>query len=297
MWRFLLCISILFSGCVFQKKLASSHSKTPNWLHGIEKDHIITFGVGTNHEEAKNLAIARVKEEIIKSVAVQVTYEEELTTEEDVDAFFESFETSTSLSSDYFEPIKGISANNVSDFYWEEFVENGSIKIKYHIKYPFKVSELSALIADYERINAEWNQELASITQKKSYKHVEAIYADLDQLRYLSKKLPNQRSKEALERYRLLEEMASDIEIVVLQNAPGIIRYQLSLYGQPIFTQEKPEIKFTCPIQISSVQDFIDQVQIEYSAENCTTEERHYISVRYRLDGFIARGEFSILFD
>lgn len=296
MWRLLLCISLLFTGCVFQKKLASSHSKAPNWLHGIEKDYIITFGVGTNHEEAKNLAIARVKEEIIKSVAVQVTYEEELTTEEDVDAFFESFETNTSLSSDYFEPIKGISANNVADYYWEEVIENGTKKIKYHIKYPFKVSELSALITDYERINAEWNAELASITQKNEYLHVEDIYADLDQLRYLSKKLPNQRSKEALARYRLLEEMASDIEIVVLKNAPGIIRYQLSLYGQPIFTKEKPEIRFTCPIKINAVQDFTDQVQIDYSAENCSTSEKQYITVKYLLDGFIARGEFAVLF-
>lgn len=291
LWFFFI---VLVSGCSITRNLKTSGS-TPSWLYGIEKGYIITFGVADSHEEARAQALSRVKEEVIKSVAVQVTYEEELTTQEDVNSFFQEFESSTSIASDYFEPVKGISANKVTDYYWEEIKENGVKRIRYHIKYPFDPSELSALIADYERINAEWNAELRSVTQKESYKRAEDIFADMDKLKYLSKKLPNQRSKEARERYRLLEEMASEIEISVLQNAPGIIRYQLTLYGRPISTEEKPDIRFSCPIKIDKVEDYKDQVQINYEIIDCPENKEQVISVRYSLDGFNARGVFSIL--
>jgi hypothetical protein len=289
-----LVLIVLIAGCGLNHNLQTS-GKAPSWLYGIDQGYIITFGTGDTHEEARNEALSRVKEEVIKSVAVQVTYEEELTTQEDVNSFFQEFESSTAITSDYFEPIKGISTNKVSDYYWEEIKENGVKQVRYHIKYPFDPSELSALIADYERINAEWTAELRSVTSKETYKRAEDIFADLDKLHYLSQKLPNQRSKEARERYRLLEEMGSEIEISVLQNAPGIIRYQLTLYGRPISTEEKPDIRFSCPIKIEKVEDFKDQVQINYEIIDCPENKEQVISVRYSLDGFNARGVFSIL--
>ena len=285
---------LLLTSCAGQRSIQTS-GKTPSWLYGIEKGYIITFGVADSHEDARNLALSKVKEEVIKSVAVQVTYEEELTTQEDVNSFFQQFESSTAMATDYFEPIKGISASKVDAYYWEEFKERGVKRVRYHVKYPFDPAQLSGLIADYERINAEWEAELRSVTNKDNYIRVEDIFADMDKLKYLSNKLPNQRSKEARERYYLLEEMASEIELSVLQNAPGIIRYQLILYGRPITTEEKPDIRFSCPLKIENVKHFKDQVQINYEILQCPNNREQVISVRYKLNGFHARGVFSIL--
>lgn len=297
MQRLLVFLLLPIMACSGLRKLESSASRAPDWLYGIEQNYVITFGVGDTHEEARNLAISKVKEEIIKSVAVQVTYEEELTTQEDVNSFFQDFESSTTMASDYFEPIKGISPNEVEAFYWEEIRENGTIRIRYHIKYPFPQTELNALIADYDRINAGWEAELRKVTSKSSYPRAEDLFADIDQLTYLSNKLPNQKSREARERKRLLEEMASEIKLTLLENSPGRIRYQLSLYGKPIATDEKPDIRFSCALNIDRVKSFEDQVIIEYEVVNCPPAEEQIIAVQYDLDGYRARGIFSILQD
>ena len=292
----LILLSCLLASCLSSNRVIDrSQKKTPGWIHGIPKEYVVAYGTGTTHEEAKQQAIKRVKEEIIKSIAVQVTVVESSTTSEDVDSFFESFNTETNVQSDYFEPLKGISINKVTDYYWENRKENGIERVIYYIKYPFPSSKLNQLIADYERINAEWTNELKAVTQKEYYTTVEELFEDIEKLDYLRKKLPNQRSTEAYRRKQFLEEKADDVRINILENKPGKVRYQLSSYGVPITTVEKPELFASCSIKIDKVIEYVDQIIIEYSIKDCAKEESNYLTVRYDLDGYHTKADFYIV--
>lgn len=265
----------------------ASHRTQPSWLYGAESNFVISNGVANTHEEAKQVALSRVKEEIIKSVAVQVSVKESLSTREEVSSFIESFDAQTEIKSDYFEAIKGITALKIQDFYWETIKQNGQSKIRYHIRYPFSQTELQSLIKDYESIQAEWDDMLNKVRKKEIYHTVESLMADIDYCMFLFRKIQGSKRQEALKHHRFLETRANDIRIDLLENRPGRIRYRLSLGGNVINTAINPDVVSNCELQIQEIKVFADQVLILYTTPiQCRTNVEKRIEINYNLYGF-----------
>lgn len=279
-----LLVASLMACTVGQK---TSHRSQPSWLYGAESNYVISNGVASTHEEAKQVALSRVKEEIIKSVAVQVSVKESLTTREEVSTFIESFDAQTEIKSDYFEAMKGITALKIQDFYWETIKQNGQSRIRYHIRYPFSTQELQSLIQDYESIQAEWDAMLNKVRRKEVYHTVESLMADIDYCMYLYRKIQGSKRQEALKLHRFLESRASDIQIDLLENRPGRIRYRLSLGGNVINTAINPDVVSNCDLQIQEIKVFADQVLILYTTPlQCRTNVEKRIEINYNLYGY-----------
>ena len=80
--------------------------------------------------------------------------------------FSESFKTATKTRAADIPFIKGISLNQVQEFYWEKVKENNEVKYYYHIKYPFSEIQLRKLIMEYEKTDRELTEQLNGLINK-----------------------------------------------------------------------------------------------------------------------------------
>lgn len=286
----LLFALLMLAACNGSKSLQSSQKKRPHWLHGIEQGHIIALGTAPTHEAARERAMIAVRDQVVNAIAVQVISNTTMVTEEerrnDVSKFIDNFENTIDVNSEYFNALKGISVSRVSDFYWEERGRGTEKQVVYHVKYPFSEIELRGLIADYERYDREIGSQIEAIENFKNYDSVEQILENITKVSYLHEIAGNEKKKRARGLKNQLEYMLSDIRIERIEDRPGFVRYNLSLYDRPINTRQTPDIFASCNIEVSKVTAFPQFHEVDYTFELCNLKERQYITIAYNFDGY-----------
>ncbi|PLX17239.1 MAG: hypothetical protein C0599_14030 [Salinivirgaceae bacterium] len=125
----MLIAALLFAFAPIQTKAQmkfdeSSQRKAPKWVNGLVKDYIIIVGTGSDLEKAKEDALVRIKEKIIRAVAENVVFESKMTRKEDMlnnlSSYAENYESTTQSKSADVSFVKGISLNKAEEFYWEK---------------------------------------------------------------------------------------------------------------------------------------------------------------------------------
>ena len=164
----LVVVAGMFSSCKLPRVVEKSEKHRPDWVYGINKDYVIIEGVGSTWDEAQENALAKLKERIVSSVAVNISSEMNMQVTETVfdnmSKYSENTELSTNISSDFLNSLKGISLNKVDEFYWEkQLLKDKKQMIHYHIKYPFSSRELDDLIREWERTDKGFTAELDAL--------------------------------------------------------------------------------------------------------------------------------------
>lgn len=292
----LLFTLLMLAACSGHKSLQSSQKKRPHWLHGIEQGQIIALGTAPTHEAARDRAMTAVRDQVVNAIAVQVISSTSMSTEEerrnDVSKFIDNFENTIDVNSEYFNALKGISVSRVTDFYWAERGRGNEKQIVYHIKYPFSELELRGLIVDYERYDREIGAQIEAIESRKNYDAVEQILENITKVNYLFDIAGNEKKKRARGLKNKLEYMLADIRIERMEDRPGFVRYNLSLYDRPMNTRQTPDIFASCAIEVSKVTDFRQFHEIDYTFERCNLKERQHITIAYNFDGYRTERNF-----
>jgi len=288
-----LFILIPFVACMAQTRVVESSSRrTPDWVHGLEKDYIITVGTGNTIQEAQQDALNMVREDIVNSVAVNVQTESEMYTEEtnlnnNVSTYLEEFATTTTTASGPVSYLQGITLSQVEDYYWEK-VENrrdGSIRFNYHIKYPFSDFEMQKLVMDFRKRDREMSNQLEDVLKsidRKEFSNVEEIDKSIDELRVFVDYFVDARKDRAQLGISRCRQLYESIELAEKEGKLGELTYAMKLDNEIIHISRRPRVTSDCA-RITNIESQNGHTTVEYDYDYCYEDPENHIMVRYRL--------------
>jgi hypothetical protein len=273
-----------------EKVIEKSRKKKPAWVNAVMDDYIIVTGRGKTIDEAKSKVTGLIRNEIMNAVAVYVSSETEMTTENinknNVINTIEKYKNTSTVQTGDIPSLKGISLNKAEDFYWEKLKDkkNKGVTVAYHVLYPFSKRELRKLVNEFENKDREMTEKLNSIVEHiDEISSIDEIYMDIKELEqllnYFIDKQRTERTKMGIVR---LKEMLKSIEIVPLENEPGTIVYTFKIGDKFYSSSKKPTYKNSeCINIISKTSEGYKQI-IKYSYEDCYEYDQNQITVKYK---------------
>ena len=268
------------------KVLEHQPKKKPAWVNSLVKDYIIVVASGSTLEDAQERAILKVKEHIISSVADNISSTSEYTLTEDTKSgdmsITENYKVATKTRAADIPFIKGISVNQVEEYYWEKVSEKGGITFYYHIKYPFTEFQLKKLIMEYERADRDLTQQLEGFLARID--DAESI-EELNQLSNIIKALStsfidvDNRKTKCNVAVSKISQMIKNVSIEAVGTSLGEIRFSLYTNGRIIKTSTTPKVKSNCA-KISDIKPDGDEWVVKYSVDECYDDPDNKITVR-----------------
>ncbi len=268
------------------KVLEHQPKKKPAWVNSLVKDYIIVVASGSTLEDAQERAILKVKEHIISSVADNISSTSEYSLTEDTKSgdmsITENYKVATKTRAADIPFIKGISVNQVEEYYWEKVSEKGGITFYYHIKYPFTEFQLKKLIMEYERADRELTQQLEGFLARID--DAESI-EELNQLSNIIKALStsfidvDNRKTKCNVAVSKISQMIKNVSIEAVGTSLGEIRFSLYTNGRIIKTSTTPKVKSNCA-KISDIKPDGDEWVVKYSVDECYDDPDNKITVR-----------------
>lgn len=268
------------------KVLEHQPKKKPAWVNSLVKDYIIVVASSSTLEDAQERAILKVKEHIISSVADNISSTSEYTLTEDTKSgdmsITENYKVATKTRAADIPFIKGISVNQVEEYYWEKVSEKGGITFYYHIKYPFTEFQLKKLIMEYERADRELTQQLEGFLARID--DAESI-EELNQLSNIIKALStsfidvDNRKTKCNVAVSKISQMIKNVSIEAVGTSLGEIRFSLYTNGRIIKTSTTPKVKSNCA-KINDIKPDGDEWVVKYSVDECYDDPDNKITVR-----------------
>jgi hypothetical protein len=278
-----------------------SERKAPKWVNGLEKDYIIIVGTGSDLEAAKEDALIRIKEKIIRAVAENVTFESKMTRKEDMlnnlSSYAENYESTTQSKSADVSFVKGVSLNKAEEFYWEKLSnkKTGEKITHYHVKYPFSEAEMKKLVMAFEKIDRELTKQLNGILDNiESMTSIEEMEGAIKELDQLKERFPGPRKDQALTGITQLKTRLKSITVNVETNKKGLIEYSLRIGEQVVTASKKAKIilpKDKC-VNIISVEPTKIGWKIEYDPSLCFDDPDNKITIRHSIKGNTLKHDF-----
>ncbi|MBR3569135.1 MAG: hypothetical protein IKN94_12775 [Salinivirgaceae bacterium] len=268
------------------KVLEHQPKKKPAWVNTLVKDYIIVVASSNTLEDAQEKALIKVKEHIISSVADNISSTSEYTLTEDTKSgdmsITENYKVATKTRAADIPFIKGISVNQVEEYYWEKVSEKGKITFYYHMKYPFTEFQLKKLIMEYERADRELTQQLEGLlAQIDDAESVEKLNQLSTEIKALSKSfidVDNRKTKCNVAVSKIAQ-MIKNVSIEAVGTSLGEIRFSLYTNGRIIKTSVTPKVKSNCA-KINDIKPDGSEWVVRYSVDECYDDPDNKITVR-----------------
>lgn len=279
----------LSSICYSQEKIVDDSGKKPKWVGLTMPETIIVSATAPELMEAKNKCMDLVKQEIINSVAVNITSNSSRTTNQN------SFNGHYAAESDYSSEFKTIAANlpfitgiSITDAetYWQKVYMKSEKKYYYicHLKYPFSESIKQRLIFDFKKIDSEKEQQLRELQSKtENISSVEDIGTYLIEARALSYYFfDNTRKSEVALLQKKLNDMYSRISVQEIENIPGKYTFSLILDNKNISFSKMPKIESEYATNLSFKKGETSQTYtVNYDYNGCVPEDPNTIVITF----------------
>ncbi|MBP5668545.1 MAG: hypothetical protein J6X32_10395 [Salinivirgaceae bacterium] len=268
------------------KVLEHQPKKKPAWVNTLVKDYIIVVASSNTLEDAQEKALIKVKEHIISSVADNISSTSEYTLTEDTKSgdmsITENYKVATKTRAADIPFIKGISVNQVEEYYWEKVSEKGKITFYYHMKYPFTEFQLKKLIMEYERADRELTQQLegllARIDDAESIEELNQLSTEIKALSKSFIDVDNRKTKCNVAVSKI-SQMIKNVSIEAVGTSLGEIRFSLYTSGRIIKTSTTPKVKSNCA-KINDIKPDGNEWVVRYSVDECYDDPDNKITVR-----------------
>ena len=171
--------------------------------------------------------------------------------------------------------IKGISVNQVEEYYWEKVSEKGTTNYYYHMKYPFSDFQLKKLIMEYERTDRELtkklNELIVSIDNAESVEQLNQISAEIKALSKSFIEVDSRYNQCNVATSRIAQ-MLKDLAIEATGTSLGEIRFSLYCNGRIIKSSATPKVKSNCA-KINDIKSDGDEWVVSYSYNECYDDD------------------------
>jgi hypothetical protein len=283
-----------------QEKIIDKSGKQPKWVNSVEKGYIIEMGKGADAEEAKEKALGRVREAIIKSVAEQITsitvqntLEKREGNQYQVSGDYASAILSRTAKMPF---VKGISASRAEAFYWEKVRNKGTnaVWVNYHIKYPFSEAELGMIIADFEKDQKEKEMLILEICQLADNSNkLDEIMQKYRELQSLLPQLDDPLKGEAMICEAKIQSLLKSVSLVSLLSVPGKLAYVIISGDKRYHYNTKPLIRSNCASSfVFSVSG--DSNLVSYAYNGCFENQANKITAEYRFEDISVKNDFPV---
>jgi hypothetical protein len=294
------CIGIIIQSHA-QKVLESSEKRAPEWVNGLVKEYIIVTASSPTLDDAQQKALAKVKEQIISSVAENIQTSSEYFRSEKINNnnsdFAESFQTATKTRAADIPFIKGISLTNVEAFYWEKVEIDKKAKTfnyYYHIKYPFSQQQLKTLILEFEKADRALTEQLESLLAKID------VMTNLEEMGQTAKELEalgagfidvDPRKDKANVGVAKIREMLKNVGIETISTTLGEVKLALKIGEKLVTTSRKPTVRSKCA-KIVDIRSKTPEWIITYSYDECYEDPDNAINVEFLNAYGKAKGDY-----
>lgn len=288
-----MALMTLAGGAVAQTKvIEKSAKKVPAWLSSAAEDYLVVSVNAPSLDEAQNQAINKVTEQIISSVAsnvsvssMNVLYEDNNNGDIETKNKFAHMYKIRSAKLPF---IKGISMAKVQDVYWRKMrnKETNEEFYEYAIKYPFSEDERLELVHEFERLDAEntavYNAMAEKINAIDAVEEIAQCIAQLEPLKdFFFDDVRLNQTKSLIKRY---EELYKSLSVNGTFLEPGTYQCQLLLEGNPVAVAKEPKVTSNCAGKIvvtPSEGNFL----VTYDAVDCLPEEENFLNVMFQVNG------------
>lgn len=284
------------------KVVDESSKKKPKWVNGLEKGYIIVVASSPTLDDAQQKALAKVKEQIISSVAENIQTSSEYFRSENIKNgntnFSENFQTATKTQAANISFVKGISLSKVDAFYWEKIEldkKTKKYKYYYHIKYPFSRTQLLALIREFEKADKALTVQMESYLAKtNTMTSVEEMSQTIKEMQALSDGFidADPRKNKTNVGIVKLKEMLKNVSIETVSTTLGEISVILKIGEKTVTTSRKPKVSSNCA-KITDVRSKTPEWHIKYSYNECYDDPDNKIKVEFRNAYGKAKNEYS----
>lgn len=301
---FLFCLSAFTICCWGQKEkiVERSAKKAPEWIGKSNTDYFSVSATAETLEKAKEQCLNEIRQHIISTIAVNITAAEQLmqqsyssNTLKDALTQYTSQVDTRSAQMPF---LTGISLSNAKDVYWERRMVKSDKRYFYiyHVYYPFSEYERADAIAQFKRLDSEYEHKLVVLENKyREFTNLDYIREAIAELNSLSGYFFD---SARLARVEALRKAFNNClaDVVVEEGAHGVkqINYTLSLHGRKVTTSRKPTFSsnYADNIKMTPLQDGVYSIKYEPVA---IAGEEHTIEMKYLLDGRTLSHKF--LFD
>lgn len=271
------------------KVLESQPKKQPAWVNSLVKDYIVISASSNTLDDAREKAIVKVKEQIITSVADNVSTKSEYSISEDNKTgdmkITESYKVATKTRAADIPFIKGISLNQVEEYYWAKVKESdGRINYYYHVKYPFSEFQLKKLVMEYEKNDRELTNQLnsliAKIDETNSIDELQQLHSEINALSKSFIDVDSRLRKSEVAMAKITE-MLKSVSIETVSATLGEIRFTVNIGSKVMKTSAQPRTKSNCA-KITEVKASDLEWVVKYTYSECYDDPDNKITVESR---------------
>lgn len=270
-----------------RKVKESSEKRQPEWVNGLVKEYIIVVASSQTLEDAQQKCLAKVKEQIVSSVAENIQTSSEYFRNEQINnnnsQFTENFQTATKTRAADIPFIKGISLTNVEAYYWEKVEEGDALKYYYHMKYPFSQAQLKMLIIEFEKADKALTEQLEGLLAKvDELTNMEEMAQVVKELEALANGFidVDPRKDKANVAIAKLKEMLKNFSIETVNNTLGEVRMILKIGEKTVTTAKKPKVRSNCA-KITDVRAKGTEWVITYTYDECYEDPENSIIAEF----------------
>ncbi|MGM9805012.1 MAG: hypothetical protein ACI3Z7_01055 [Candidatus Aphodosoma sp.] len=278
-----------------------SDRKTPDWVGRTIPGYLIFSAESTTLETARKLCMENIKQEIINSVAMNISTESSVSTgQKEFDGQYATYsEYSSEISSvaATLPYISGITVANAEDSYWEKRrgKEDKSESYILYIKYPFSRMDRNRLIAEFEQYDNEKYDTYLQIRQAcdtmTSVDNIGRYINDLNPL--IDYFFDNTRKSEARGLQRNLRNMYDDMAVLPERNEPGEYLYSIVSGGRRWTASRLPSARGSCARNFRVEPADSGLYRVKYTYGGCESEDECNVDLIFNFGGRTRRHSFN----
>ena len=283
-----------------QEKVIETSGDKPQWVAKTMPEWIIVSSSAQELMAAQEECMEMVKQEIVNSVAVNIssssTLSKSQTTHNDEYDFYSKYSSEIKTITAQLPYISGISITD-AETYWEKiFIKKEKTYFyRYYLRFPFTNAMKQRLIMEFKRIDNEKENRLKQL--QLSYEQissVEEIGSCLIEAKTLSEYFfDDNRKTEAVLLQKKFNDLYNHIMIQPINNVPGEYSFMIMLNDKPISMSKMPRLKSDYVTNLTITRGKINNsFIIKYSYKGCIPDDPNTIEALFYYGNRTMKHEF-----
>lgn len=285
----LLTLSTLAAWAQKEKVVEQSDKRRPEWIGCSTSSTIAITETGKTLAEVQEKALASIRQNIINSVAVNITSTEEMTSRQvSKDNLYSVMHdyTSTLMTEAAKLPfMSNISLSNAKDIYWEKIYSKAdkTYRYEYSVCYPFDEIERRNLVREFLAIDNKKVAELEALRREaETLTDLDRIPRALNALEelhaYFFDEVRRNETQEVMKNFRGLYKQVS---IEVEEEQAGECIYSLRISGRRVVTSIPARLKSDSALDMAVKAIDNERYMLSYDASYASPRDINSIEISY----------------
>lgn len=285
----LLTLSTLTAWAQKEKVVEQSDKRRPEWIGCSTSSTIAITETGKTLAEVQEKALASIRQNIINSVAVNITSTEEMTSrqvsKDNLYSVMHDYSSTLMTEAAKLPFMSNISLSNAKDIYWEKIYSKAdkTYRYEYSVCYPFDEIERRNLVREFLAIDNKKVAELEALRREaETLTDLDRIPRALNALEelhaYFFDEVRRNETQEVMKNFRGLYKQVS---IEVEEEQAGECIYSLRISGRRVVTSIPVRLKSDSALDMAVKAIDNERYMLSYDASYASPRDINTIEISY----------------